>query len=316
MPGHLNRCALLFTAFALLAACKAEPPANDAANMSAPDTNEAVTDVEEIPADEDAAANPSIGTLIPPAPGEPGGLPDDRRPLDETAARDPTNVAASGSTVELFGLALSEGRYGQAYRYWGDGGRQSGMSEAEFASSYARYSEIHVLVGRPEAGGTQTARVPVQMYGRLRDGGTPFNLYGIMTLARNPKGQKGEPGQPPWLIASSDLKPQGEVKLSQAPIPAQPPVMPASFQGRWTQDSASCGRPGDPTRLQVRRESLIFHESVARITRVDPVGPDEVRITATYRGEGETWSRDSRLRLSDGDRTLTLDGMKRVRCLA
>lgn len=217
MSTHLNGRAGALWALALLTACTGNPQANEAANGTADRaSDEALANVTSIPADESAAANQSIGTLLPPAPGEPGGLPDDRRPLDEGAARNPTSVAASGSTIELFGFALGEGRYGDAYRFWADNGRQSGMTEAQFAQAYAKYSEIHVLAGRPEAGGTQTARVPVQMYGRLRDGGQPFNLYGMMTLARNPKGQKGEPGQPAWLIASSELKPLGEVKLSQA----------------------------------------------------------------------------------------------------
>ncbi|MBO9574816.1 MAG: hypothetical protein J7494_03680 [Sphingobium sp.] len=301
--------ALLF--LTLLAACKYEPKANQVAL-----SNE--SNVTEIPADEGAAANAGVsqamGTLIPPAPGEPGGLPDDRTPLNEQAARNPTSIAASGATVERFGLALSDGRYGEAYRLWRGDGRQSGMSADQFADAYRKYAEIHVLVGRPEAGGTETARVPVQMYGRLRDGGQPFNLYGMMTLARNPKGQNGEPGQQPWLIASSELKPQGEVKVGSENAAASTNVIPAGFLGHWSETQAGCSKKGDMSRLIVYADTLVFYESQGKVTAVHALGPGEISIDARYDGEGETWSRSSRLRLADN--ALVLDGMRRVRCLA
>ncbi len=118
MSTHLNGRACALAALVLLAACTRNPQTNEAAN-------EALTNVTSVPADERAAANRSVGTLIPPAPGEPGGLPDDRRPLDESAARNPTSVAASGATIEQFGFALGEQRYGDAYRFWADDGRRS-----------------------------------------------------------------------------------------------------------------------------------------------------------------------------------------------
>jgi len=253
------------------------------------------------------------GTLVPPAPGEPGGLPDDREPLDEAAARVPTSVEASGATVERWGLALAEGRYGDAYRMWRDNGRASGMSEAAFADSYRKYSEIHVLVGRPQAGGTQTARVPVQVYGRLREGGRPFNLRGTMTLARNPQGQNGEHGQMPWLIAESGLKPEGTVHVVGGDEAAAN-QLPAAFQGRWASSAADCARQGDDMRLQVKGDSLIFYESEGSVSRVDRLAAGRVRVTARYSGEGETWTRSSTLALSGNGDVLTLDGTRRVRC--
>lgn len=256
----------------------------------------------------------SEGVLVPPAPGEPGGLPDDRRPLDEGAMKDPASVAASGATVELFGLALTDGRYDDAYRFWADNGRQSGMSAAEFAQAYRKYSEIHVLVGRPEAGGTQTARVPVQIYGRFRDGGRPFNLYGPMTLARNPKGQKGEPGQLPWLIAASDLRPRGEAKISQAQDSGQSHLIPVGFQGQWAENKAACAKNGDMTRLTIHADTLLFYESQAKVTGVSFGSARDIRVSADYSGEGERWSGTSRLMLSGDGEAMTLDGFRRIRC--
>lgn len=199
-----------------LAGCNvAKDTSNNAAEMNAAAAANAL-DAALNAADENGSEiSPEfLGALQPPAPGEPGGLPDDRTPLNEGAPRAPTSVEASGSAIQLWGIALSQGNYADAYRLWRDQGKASGMTEAQFTAAYRKYSEINVLVGKPEAGGTATARVPVQMYGRLRATGEPFNLYGMMTLARNPNGQKGEPGQTPWLIASSELKPLGVVKVS------------------------------------------------------------------------------------------------------
>ncbi len=294
----------------LLAACSGPPEGNETQDASGDNEAGNVFGAPRL----GNAANGAEAVLIPPAPGEPGGLPDDRRPLDEGAMKDPASVAASGATIEMWGFALADGRYGDAWRFWADGGKQSGMTEEQFVADYRRYSEIHVLVGRPEAGGTQTARVPVQMYGRRRDSGKPFNLYGMMTLARNPRGQNGEAGQMPWLIAHSELEPMGEVKLSRAQGDAPAHIIPAGFQGEWSQAAADCGKPGDMTRLTVRADALLFYESQAKVTDISFTRPDDIRISADYEGEGERWTRASRLLLSKDGKTLTLDGFRRVRC--
>jgi len=256
--------------------------------------------------DDGGVAQP--GALIPPAPGEPGGLPDDRTPLNEAAARDPTSLEASGATIERWGLALSEGRYGDAWRLYRDNGRASGKSEAAFADDYRRYSEIHVLVGRPQASGAQAARVPVQVYGRTRADGKPFNLIGTMTLARN--GQ----GQPPWEIAQASFRREGTVRVAAPGDEAAANHVPTAFTGRWAGSASACAQQGDDMRLQVNADSLVFYESEGRISRVDRLPGDRLRVTANYSGEGETWTRTSTLALSGNGDVLTLDGTKRVRC--
>lgn len=296
--------------------CGSEPAPDNQGNLTANEADAAL-DAALNAVDDSVTIDPQYaGTLVPPAPGEPGGLPDDRTPLDESAARDATSVEASGATIERWGLALGEGRYGDAYRLWRDNGRQSGMTEAQFVETYRRYADIRVLIGRPQAGGTQTARVPVQLYGRLREGGKPFNLYGMMTLARNPAGQKGEPGQAPWLIAASELKALGTVGITREDSAATAARIPAAFQGNWSASRASCGKPGDDMRLAVQGDSLIFYESVGQVTAVQSLGSDRVRISADYNGEGNRWSDDATLVLSDGGNALTIGGAKRVRCPA
>ena len=300
-----------------LAGCKVAPDAsNNAADMNAAAADNALDAALNVADENSGQVSPEfLGSLQPPAPGEPGGLPDDRRPLNEGAARAPTSVEASGSVIQLWGMALSQGRYGDAYRLWRDQGKASGMNEAQFTEAYRKYSEINVLTGRPEAGGTATARVPVQMYGRLREDGRPFNLIGMMTLSRNPQGQKNEPGQSPWLIAESDLSPRGTVRV--IPAGGEAPVegaIPQAFRGNWSSSAAKCGKPGDDMRLTVSGDRLTFYESAGKVTSARPLSPNRLRVSATYSGEGETWSDSATLTLSgDGD-TLTIGTVTRVRC--
>jgi hypothetical protein len=257
-----------------------------------------------------------LGTLVAPAPGEPGGLPDDRTPLNEGAARTPTSVEASGATIQLWGLALSQGRYHDAYRLWAKDGQSSGMTEDQFTRAYRRYSEIQVLVGRPESGSAQTARIPVQIYGRMREDGRPFNLIGTMTLARNPGGQKNEAGQMAWLITESDLSPRGTVRIIPPGGDSGAGAIPQSFRGNWSSNASTCGTPGDEMRLAVGADSLTFYESVGKVTAARPLSPNRLSVTATYTGEGETWTDTAALTLGSGGDTLTIGTVKRVRCPA
>ncbi len=298
-----------------LAGCGREPAPENAANITENEASAALDDALNAVDDGGTIAEDYAGTLVPPAPGEPGGLPDDREPLNESAARIPTSIEASGGTIERWGIALSEGRYSDAYRFWRDGGKQSGMSEAQFADAYRKYSEIRVLVGRPQAGGTETARVPVQMYGRLREDGKPFNLYGMMTLVRNPAGQKGRPDQAPWLIANSELKPLGTVRIESADANISAAQIPAAFRGNWSTSKASCVQPGDGMRLAVAADSVTFYESVGKVTAVQRLAADRIKISADYEGEGTRWSESSTLALADGGNALTIGTAKRVRCL-
>jgi hypothetical protein len=294
-------------AFVLLAgalgACGRGPEAENQGDVNAADG----TDNASVNATEPAFEISPEGTLVPPAPGETGGLPDDRAPLDESAARDPTSVEASGATIERWGIALSEGRYGDAYRLWQFEGRQSGMSEQQFTESYRKYSEIHVLVGRPVAEGPTSVRVPVQVYGRMREGSRPFNLVGMMNLQRNDK------GDPAWLISDAELQPRGTVKIVP-PGGESTAAIPAAFQGRWSRSEATCGKPGDEMRLAVSADSLIFYESVGKVTAVKRLAPDRLDVRADYNGEGDRWSDVASLRLGEDGRTLTIGNVKRVRC--
>ena len=145
--------------------------------------------------------------LEPPAPGQPGGLPDDRTPLAEGPI-DPKSAQGAGQVLQSYFALIEAGRHAEAWRLWSDGGRASGMSAAQFADSFAPYAEYHAYVGAPGriegAAGSAYVEVPVQVYGRLRSG-APFNRRGTMTLRRVNDVPGATPEQMQWRIHSSDI---------------------------------------------------------------------------------------------------------------
>lgn len=89
--------------------------------------------------------------------------------------------------------------------------------------------------------------------------------------------------------------------------------IPTAFHGNWSANVADCGKGSDVTRLTIAPTELRFYESTADIIGVVATGP-EIRVTARYAGEGETWDQTRVFTLSaDGD-ILTSEGMARARC--
>jgi hypothetical protein len=126
--------------------------------------------------------------LAPPAPGTPGGLPDDRAPLEEPKGPiDPKSTEAAGQVMQRYGALLEQGRFDEARKLWGDGGRASNLSPKEFADQFGKYSEVHAQVGKPGdsegAAGSIYVTVPFQLYGRLKSG-DQFSRSGTSTLRR------------------------------------------------------------------------------------------------------------------------------------
>ena len=212
--------ALALTAGAGLAACGngtgTDSPFEEPSETSSPMTPEVTTTPEPTPTETpgqvrtDPADGLLEGELIPPAPGEPGGLPDDREPLDESPI-DPQRIRGAGLTLEKYAGALETQNYMYAHSLWADQGDASGSTAEEFATSLMKYHELHVLIGKPVAvdGSETVAEAPVQMYGRSNDG-TTFNTVGPITLERS-----GDDIETPWEIVSSDLQPEGEVKVER-----------------------------------------------------------------------------------------------------
>lgn len=108
---------------------------------------------------------------------------------------------------------------------------------------------------------------------------------------------------------------------THAPPPGEaPPVaatIPARFVGRWNRDAAACATPAASIEgVRVTPGELWFHESVGVVKRVEPIGPDQIRVTAAYEGEGERWTATQTLRV-EGDRlVIVTDGrpFSRMRC--
>jgi len=189
--------------FVLLAlgACTSQPdngawPGNAASPLP--------TESETAAADVEATPPP----LTPPAPGQPGGLDNDKTPVSE-APFTADSAQGAANVVQTYYALLESRKYGEAYRLWEPGA--AGMSAPAFAASFDKYAEYHANIGAPgriDAGaGQRFVTVPVQIYGRLKQGARPFNMRGALTLHRTEvDGASAE--QRRWRIRSSDVKPR------------------------------------------------------------------------------------------------------------
>ncbi|HEX8535290.1 MAG TPA: hypothetical protein VF662_14085 [Allosphingosinicella sp.] len=91
--------------------------------------------------------------------------------------------------MQSYYALIEAGKYGDAYKL-----REPapGAPSAEaFAQSFERYAEHHATVGRPsepvQSGGWLYVEVPVQTYGRMKDG-SPLASGGTVTLRRRATG--------------------------------------------------------------------------------------------------------------------------------
>lgn len=145
-------------------------------------------------------------------PGTPGGLADDRTPLEEPKGPiDPASAEAAGQTVQRYGGLLEQRKFAQARELWGQDGQASGLSESQFAAAYDKYATIHSEVGKPTdmegAAGSVYITVPFRLSGTLKSGGG-FNLVGPLTLRRVNDVPGSTEAQRRWHIEKSGLKPR------------------------------------------------------------------------------------------------------------
>jgi len=140
--------------------------------------------------------------LNPPAPGEPGGLPDDRTPVSEGKI-DPKSGQGAGQVLQSYFALLESDRRTQAGRLW-----SNSAEKAKFDARLAKYSETHANIGKPGdpegAAGSIYVDVPVQLYGRLKDG-KEFNARGTMTLRRVNDVDGSTAEQRKWHITKADF---------------------------------------------------------------------------------------------------------------
>ncbi|HVI99764.1 MAG TPA: hypothetical protein VM657_11945 [Sphingomonas sp.] len=146
----------------------------------------------------------------PPAPGEPGGLPDDRTPVSE-APFTPESAQGAANVVQTYYALIEQGKYREAWQLWSDGGKASGTTADAFAARFDKYKEYHANIGAPgrvDAGaGQRYVEVPVQVYGTLKDGGRPFNARGSITLHRTADIPGATAEDKSWHISKSDVSP-------------------------------------------------------------------------------------------------------------
>jgi len=150
------------------------------------------------PADRDSAP------LTPPAPGTPGGLPDDKTPLEEPSGPiDPKSAEGAGQVMQSYGALLEQKRFAEAAALWGDA-----AAAAAFAARFKTATELHAQVGKPGdtegAAGSIYVTVPFVLYGREKGGGQ-FSRSGTASLRRVNDVDGATPAQLRWHISQIDF---------------------------------------------------------------------------------------------------------------
>jgi hypothetical protein len=194
---------IVLTSLLLLGACEVRT-ADEADNRVAPPAPVApvapVTPVApQAPAPAPAAPVPAAPAPAP-VPADPNAIPASEK-----------TAAAAKQLLDDYFAALATKQYGRAYRMWGGKGEASGMSEAQFAASFAKYK---IYDGRAFAAGESNGAAgsiyidfPVTVTGILAKGGG-FSLSGPMTLKRVNDVDGSTAEQRRWHISSSGLKPR------------------------------------------------------------------------------------------------------------
>lgn len=159
-----------------------------------------------------AEARPPVEALPPvepPAPGTPGGLPDDRTPISE-APFTPQSAQGAANVVQTYYALIGEKKYAQAWALWSDGGRASGMSVEDFVRSFDKYASYNAQIGGPGriegAAGSLFVEVPVVIYGRLKSG-EPVHMNGPIRLRRVNDVPGSTENQRLWHIEASGIRP-------------------------------------------------------------------------------------------------------------
>lgn len=178
MRAYMKLAAL--TSLALVAACdgREESAINNIAN-GATET--------QIDNNVRAEAMAVMEPLNPPAPGTPGGLPDDKTPLVEGKI-DPDGPQGAAQVVQGYYALLEAKKFEDAQDLWNQSNPIGAQDDAHFAARFRGFSEIHANIGAPGepegAAGSSYVTVPVQVYGRIAANGKPWYALRQVTLRR------------------------------------------------------------------------------------------------------------------------------------
>lgn len=157
-----------------------------------------------------AACNPAETNIPAPAPlpmGAPGAVVPVQAPVP-IADTETHQSETPQDVLSAWAQALETRDWATARAQWGDHGDQSGLSEAEFAASYAKYKTIDVAYDDAEvegAAGSLYYQADVTMTGQTIDD-QPFRLMGPVTVKRVNDVPGATPEQLRWHITTSDLK--------------------------------------------------------------------------------------------------------------
>ncbi|MBY6002815.1 hypothetical protein KUV62_02790 [Salipiger bermudensis] len=111
-------------------------------------------------------------------------------------------------------------------------------------------------------------------------------------------------------VALLSLLQVGMCAPDEAPTPSEEvelQVLPDEMRGRWGLVAEDCGpgRADAKGLMVVTARHLTFYESRATMRDVVQLGPEKVEAQFSYTGEGQTWSHDVLLTLSEQGDTLT-----------
>ena len=141
---------------------------------------------------------PDPNPVNPPAPGRPGGLPDDRTPISE-APFTPTSAQGASNVVQTYYALVESGREVEAAK----------LTVSGKVFDPTPYDTYHAQTGAPGAiegaAGSLYVEVPVVIYGRLATG-KELHQSGRVILRRVNNVPGAKPEQLRWRIASIDLK--------------------------------------------------------------------------------------------------------------
>jgi membrane-bound inhibitor of C-type lysozyme len=150
-----------------------------------------------------------LPAVEPPAPGSPGGLPDDRTPISE-APFTPTSAQGAANVVQTYYAHIGKKDYASAWKLWRGEGAASNQSQAEFTQGCARYAAYNAQIGAPGltdgAAGSLYIEVPVVIYGRMMNG-AEVRQSGKVVLKRINDVPGSTVEERLWGISQIELKP-------------------------------------------------------------------------------------------------------------
>lgn len=153
----------------------------------------------------EAVAPAAPNQFAPPTPNEPSGLTDDRAPVAEKPI-DEKSAEGAAQVLQTYYALIEAGRYDEAWALRSPGA-SGPESKAAFVRSFAPYAEYHATIGTPGpiqgAAGSLYVEVPVQTYGRMKEG-TPFSSAGTVTLRRANDVPGSTAAQRRWHIYARD----------------------------------------------------------------------------------------------------------------